>query len=267
MPETTKITLKVSGSLLDAADIDTLADALGQCPKGCQIVLVHGGGPQLDEALAKLEEPLRRHRGLRITSRGQAGIVQATLDAVGSRLCKGLEQRGIPAEHVDSLQHRLVAKKKDLADGVDLGRVGTPVRFHADPVLRSDPSEDATVNIITPVGTDGTGPLNVNADEAAAAIAEATGSQALVFATSVPGVLDETGHPIEVIDPPDARRLVEEGIATGGMQPKLEAGLSALAEGVDSVHVAALTDSLLADALAERVECGTCITREQEAIV
>lgn len=237
------VTLKVSGALLDASGTDTLADALATLLPGRQAVLVHGGGPQLDEALAKLDEPVRRHRGLRITSRAQAGIVQATLDAVGSQLTARLGDRGVPAEHVDSLQHRLTAKTKRLDDEVDLGRVGTPVRFRTDG-LPPPPS----VPVVTPVGTDGTGPLNVNADEAAAAVAAATGSQALVFAARVPGVLDASGSPLPAIDADEARRLIEEEIASGGMQPKLEAGLEAIDAGVGTVRVAPLDETLLAGA-------------------
>lgn len=242
MPGT--ITIKLSGSLVDPANVQTLAQAIARCPEDLQILLVHGGGPQLDAALTRLDEPVCHRQGLRVTTRGQAGIVQATLEHVGHQLAHALTREGCPAVHISSLHQRLVAKVKHLGDGTDLGRVGTPVRFDPPGLEAGGP-----VPVITPVGTDGTGPLNVNADEAAAEIAQATGSSHLILATGVPGVLDEHGHALDALAPAEAERLIEEGTASGGMQPKLEAALAALADGVDQVHIAPLSPDLVTSVL------------------
>lgn len=254
------LTCKVSGSLLIPDGIRTLAQALHRAPDHARIVLVHGGGPQIDAALAKLDEPEAHHEGLRITSRAQAGVVQATLDRVGAELTRQLADHGVDAEHVDSFDRRLVARPKQLPDGPDLGRVGTPALFRADG-LPAPP----TVPVVTPVGTDGTGPLNVNADEAARAIAAELDSDALVFATSVPGVLDADGTPITHLAPAEAEALLADGTAEGGMRPKLAAANQALAAGVPRVHVDPLHPDLLATADGTGT-VGTCIAASQEAI-
>lgn len=250
------LTLKVSGSLLDEQGTARLARALARLPAGTDVALVHGGGPQIDEALAKLDEPVRHREGLRVTSRAQANVVQAVLDRVGTRLAEDLAQAGLATRHVDSFQRRFVAKPKR----PDLGRVGTPVRTDADGLLAGE-----AIPVVTPVGTDGTGPLNVNADEAAAALAAELASEALVFATATPGVLDARGRPIAHLEAHRASELIAEGTAAGGMQPKLEAGLAALDAGVPHVHVAPLAPDLLARVVGEGPTPGTRLSARQEA--
>lgn len=255
----TELTLKISGSLIDPEGLDALVSAIHHAPiPPGEVTVVHGGGPQLDAALSRLDEPDRRHQGLRITSRAQANVVQLVLDRVGEALADGLTTRGVDAVHLPSLQNRLVAKVKRADDGTDLGRVGTPVAFRTEP-----PVPPGAVPVVTPVGTDGSGPLNVNADEAAAAIAAANGSQALVLATDVPGVLDAAGQPIEHLGPAAVAQLVDEGTAVEGMLPKLDAALSAIDDGVATAHVAPLTTGLVADVL-EGTGPGTCIASKAE---
>ncbi len=242
------LTVKLSGSLLDPEGIDTLVaalDALDHRAPAARVVLVHGGGPQLDAALARLDEPTRTHDGLRVTTPAQVGIVQATLDQVGHELATALAARRHPAEHVSSIEQRLVATVKRAPDGTDLGRVGTPVAFRTHRL----PGPPA-IPVVTPVGTDGADPLNVNADEAAATIATATGSRHLVLATDVPGVLDAHGTLLERLTPDEADQLVADGTAAGGMQPKLAAATDALQHGVRAVHVTDLAEATLADIVA-----------------
>lgn len=257
------LTVKLSGSLLDPDGIDTLAaalDALNHRAPAARVVLVHGGGPQLDAALARLDEPTRTHDGLRVTTPAQVGIVQATLDQVGHELATALAARGPPAEHVSSIEQRLVATVKRAPDGTDLGRVGTPVTFRTHRL----PGPPA-VPVVTPVGTDGADPLNVNADEAAATIAAATGSDALVLATDVPGVLDAHGTLLERLTPDQADQLVADGTAADGMQPKLAAATDALQHGVGAVHVTDLDEATLANILADPpTGPGTRITHRPE---
>lgn len=253
------LTVKLSGSLITPRAIGTLARSIEQAGPH-RLAIVHGGGPQLDEALARLGEPVAHRQGLRVTSRQQAGIVQATLETVGAELSDGLAAAGIPATHVSSLEQRLVAKIKHLDDGTTLGRVGTPVAFRT-----SRLGLDGSVPVITPVGHDASGPLNVNADEAAAAVASATGSSALVLATGVPGVLDADGDPLASLTPAEAAGLLEDGTAAGGMQPKLEAAITALGAGVDTVHVGPLTEDVVGKALAGAAP-GTLITDRREVL-
>lgn len=260
MPPT--ITVKLGGALLEREGPPTLVRALDRLTDRAsrtRVVLVHGGGPQLDEALSRIEGPTEHRRGLRVTTRAQANVVQATLDAIGHRLACAMTERGHPAWHLDSLQNRLVARCKRLEDGTGLGRVGTPVRFDAPDAGPSDP-----IPVVTPVGTDGSGPLNVNADEAAACVAATTGSEVLVLATSVPGVRDHQGSPIPALTPAQAAALVDDGTAAGGMQPKLAAANQALSDGVGAVHVTDLTPNTLVDVLDQPAGPGTRIATRTE---
>lgn len=253
----TTITVKVSGSLLTPEGITTLAHALQEAPDACNILLVHGGGPQITRALERHDDPIRYRQGLRVTTRDQANIVQATLDRTGSSLATHLQRHGVHAQHVSSIEQRLLAKPKRPTDGTDLGRVGTPLSFRTQ---RLGP--DGAIPIITPVGTDATGPLNVNADEAAALIANATDSDSLILVTHVPGVLDQHGNILETLTPETATNLIQEGTAHGGMQPKLKAAQQALQNGVQTVHISSLTKDLLSPSTP-----GTRITTKPEVPV
>lgn len=236
----TTVTVKISGSLLHPDDVATLAHALQEAPEGCNILLVHGGGPQITRALERHHDPILYRHGLRVTTRDQANIVQATLDRTGTNLATHLQRHGVHAQHVSSIEQRLVAKPKRPTDGTELGRVGTPLSFRTQ---RLRP--DGAIPVITPVGTDATGPLNVNADEAATLIANATDSDRLLLVTRVPGVLDEQGSLLETLTPENATTLIQEGTADGGMQPKLAAAQRALQNGVQTVHVTSLSKDLL----------------------
>ncbi len=250
----TIVTLKLGGALL--TDDTTLAGLASQLTllqeAGVRPVLVHGGGPQLSQALAAAGIPDQRHDGLRITPPEAARIVQQEMDALGKELAAHLTRAGLEVFHVAGSQDRLTATPKTAA--VDLGRVGTATGFDA---LGLPGPVDGPIPIVTPVGTDGEGPLNVNADEGAAAIAAALGSDHLVLATSVPGVQGPDGATIHHLDPSQARELIESGTAHGGMIPKLQAGLAALGGGVRHVHVTNLEDGSLTELLSGASDQGT----------
>lgn len=230
----TTTTIKVGGSLVDdPGKLAALVDHVQSLREdGVRPCLVHGGGPQTTSALEAQGFPERRHEGLRITPPDAAEVVRRELDAVGKQLAAHLARAGLPVFHVDSHQERLSAQVKQAE--VDLGRVGEPTGF--DGVGLPGPV-GGRVPVVTPVGADAEGPLNVNADEAAACIAPAIGSDALVLATDVDGVQDGDGSTIERLSAPQARRLVDEGTAHGGMIPKLRAAIAALDAGVSRAYV------------------------------
>ncbi len=250
----TTLTLKLGGALLD--DQPTLASLATQLAllqeAGVRPCLVHGGGPQISQALAAAGIPDQRHAGLRITPPEAATIVQQEMDALGKELAAALTRAGLAVFHVAGSQDRLTATPK-VAE-VDLGRVGTATGFDA---LGLPGPVGGPIPIVTPVGTDGQGPLNVNADEGAATIAAALGSDHLVLATDVPGVQGPDGTTIHHLGPAQARHLVETGTARGGMIPKLEAGLGALADGVRHVHVTSLDGGTLTALISGRGDQGT----------
>ncbi|MGB1696782.1 MAG: hypothetical protein ACPHK8_00100 [Thermoplasmatota archaeon] len=191
--------------------------------------LIHGGGPQLTEAL-EAEGPPIRVGGLRRTTEQGAEIVRAAMDQVGQTLTQLLQEAGVPAKHVPATECLFPAARKE--QPVGLGRVGTANGFEAHRVQVSDDS----LLVITPVGWDANGPLNLNADEGACVAASALGAAELVLATDVPGVLVE-GKPIPHLTWDDARGLQAQGVIQGGMIQKTENAAEALRCGVQRVTI------------------------------
>lgn len=238
--------------------------------EGHQPVLVHGGGPQIDRAISSLGEPVVKHKGLRRTTVPMMAVVKKELDKIGALLAAALWDRGVNTVHLGSTNRMLAAKTKTLPDGFDLGRVGTFEGIHIDDILKDgrdsimDAEQDATpdyrVPIVTPVGFDADGPLNINADEAAAAIAAAIGAKRLLLATDVDAIRGAEGEDLRRIDEATAAALIFEGVAEGGMVPKLMSALSALEAGVGSVVVGRLGGEALAALKDEKPETGTVVT-------
>jgi acetylglutamate kinase len=240
--------IKLGGAVcLESDTLDTLALGLKALrAAGHRPLLIHGGGPQIDAALAGLGEPTVKHLGLRRTSAMQMAVVRRALDWIGAELTAALVARGVPAAHIASDAQAIRAGVKALPDGFDLGRVGTFEGFD-DSMLPAFAHSGATalrlhgpVPVVTPVGHDRNGPLNLNADEAAGGIAASLQAERLLLATDVSEVLDAGGRPIRSLDAAQARALISDGTAAGGMIPKLQAALVALEAGVASVLITQL---------------------------
>lgn len=200
--------------------------------------LVHGGGPQLDMALRAVQGPPIKVAGLRQTTEAGANAVRGTLDLVGAHLAACLRRVGAEAVHVPATRKLLQADTKDLEEG-DIGRVGTPTRFKAT-ALRKLVGK-GVIAVISPVGFDADGPLNVNADEAACAVAGSLRANRLVLVTDVDAVLDGDGQPIADLTPERAKKLIASGTAKGGMIPKLQSAMLALDRGAKEVVVGRVT--------------------------
>jgi acetylglutamate kinase len=225
--------LKVGGNQLDdAAFISGLARAVaGLVQQGQPPVIVHGGGKLISALQQKFGIEPRTIGGLRVTDADSLLIVQMVLiGQVNPTLVSALQQAGVEAEGLNGADRSLLhAVPLTHPDG-DLGRVGTITAVRA--AIIHEVLARGVVPVIAPlgVGTDG-GFFNVNADQAAGAIAAAMGAERVTFVTNVPGVLAD-GKPIDRLSQADARELIRRGIAAGGMAVKLEAAFSALAAGV-----------------------------------
>lgn len=256
------LVLKLGGAVVeDPATIATLAQELSEVRgAGVTTYLVHGAGPQLDAALRALREPVVKHKGLRVTSARAADVVQREMDAVGARLALALERAGVPARHIPSGKGLFEARVKVPDDGADLGRVGTVTEFHH---LFVHPTSDADpLAVLTPVGLDPKGPLNVNADEGAAAVARALRADWLVLGTDVEHVLDAAGAPIARISRAEAVRLVASQAARGGMIPKLASALEALDGGTRTVLITKVAPGVVRGLVLERAARGTLVVPE-----
>jgi acetylglutamate kinase len=204
---------------------------------GVRIIVVHGGGPEIDIWLKKLGIEKQTIGGLRVTD-------EATMDVVEMALA-GRANKALVAE-VQRLGGRAIGlsgRDADLLQAVpvsaELGRVGAITRVDAE-VLQVATAADY-IPIVCSVATDSEHrPLNVNADTAAAAIAAAVKASKLILLTDTNGVLDDRDCPdstISRLTPDDAQRMIETGKADRGMIPKLEAALHAVRHGVGSVHM------------------------------
>jgi acetylglutamate kinase len=244
------IVLKFGGELVeDGAHLATVVSALaalaaGGAPGGTPLVIVHGGGKEIDAALKAAGIDKRQVEGLRITDEATLDVVVSVLaGAVNTRFVAALNASGVPAVGLTgadgacglsaaSPPHRTVDGRM-----VDLGCVGVP-DDGADMQLLHTLTADRFVPVIACIGLGRDGRLlNVNADTFAGHLAARLGARRLVIAGTTPGVLDAGGATLPVIGGDAIARLVGDGTATAGMIAKLRACGHALAGGVDDVVI------------------------------
>jgi acetylglutamate kinase len=246
------VVVKVGGAVLqDPETAPTLARGLADLrSQGVRPLVVHGGGPQVTEVLEAADEDPTFQDGLRFTPPEALEAAEAALAAVGKRLAGALTARGLAAVALSGRDGHLV--QAEARPG--LGAVGQVTDVDA-AVLRFL-AFNGLVPVLGPPAVDADGdPLNVNADEVAAAAAAALGADALVLLTDADGVHDAEGR-VDHVDPADLAALRDQA-AEGGMVPKLHAAQSAHEGGVDRVLVARadrpLPDLLAGDAPATTV--------------
>lgn len=213
---------------------------------GVRPVIVHGGGPQIEDALKKLGIESRYHQGLRITDVETMKIVEMVLvGQVGSELVREINRLGGEAVGLSGQDGRMILAKKTAlrkAGGkngktVDLGEVGEIVNTDPSLILRLC-HENHFLPVISPVATSDAGrALNINADNAASEIAVALKAEKLVFLTDVAGVKDRSGKLIETMRVGETRKLIRNKTVHGGMVPKVESAADAVRRGVGSVAI------------------------------
>lgn len=254
------IVLKLGGNVcLDPSQVHAVAgEVKGLQAGGHNVVVVHGGGPQLDKAIAALGESVVKIDGLRVTSKAAAKVVLDVMDAIGKDLTAQLNAAGVKAHHVPAVAEGFQATPKK-SDKGDLGRVGTLHRFTAQHRIIG---VHGSVAVVTPVGFDAQGPLNVNADEGAAFVATALRCKWLVLATDVANVRGAEGEALARLTPKSARKLIAENTASGGMIPKLTSAVAALSGGVSKVIVTKVQPGLLTDAVLRNKVQGTIVEND-----
>lgn len=246
------IVIKLGGRALDEpfatgplwVAIAALASRVNTASHVPGVILVHGGGSAVDAHLARLGLASERKAGLRVTPDDQIGEVVAVLRGrVNTGLVGLLTSRGVPAVGLGLSDGGACVCTKHEPDGVDLGRVGEVVVPSDEPAagaLWRELLDAGRVPVLCSIGLDAQGqPLNVNADDAAAAVARLVGASTLVLLTDVPGVLDATGTPIAETDREGIEALIADGTISGGMIPKARAAASnAETSGVPTVIAA-----------------------------
>lgn len=203
------------------------------------LVVVHGGGDEVSTLQRRLGLEPRFVGGRRVTTPEDMDVVRMVLSGVvNKRLVRQLLAAGVPAVGVSGEDGALLTA--ELLEGGALGAVGVPAS--ANRALLDALLEGGFVPVVSPLGrhaATGEG-LNVNGDDAAAAIAVSLGATDLLLVADVPGVLDALGAPLAAIDVETADRLVRSGVAHGGMAAKLDAARRALAGGVARVRIGSL---------------------------
>jgi acetylglutamate kinase len=204
---------------------------------GLKPVIVHGGGPQIEGTLERLGIQSRFVDGLRVTDDATMEVVEMVLGGTVNREIVGLIQSGGgKAIGLTGNDGRLLLVKRRVREGADLGRVGEVVAV--DPVPITAVADAGFIPVIAPIGVDEQGVThNVNADDAAGAIASALRAEKLIQLTDVEGVKDASGKLIQQLTEAEVRKLIAEGAIRGGMIPKVECCLSALRGGVARSHI------------------------------
>ena len=204
---------------------------------GVKVVLVHGGGPEINDLMNRLGKKAEFVNGLRVTDKETVDIVQMVLAGkVNKTLVNLLEMKGGRAMGISGMDGMLIESKiKDER----LGYVGEITKIHIRPV--TDLLEKGYIPVISTVGCDRQGnTYNINGDTAAAHIAGALGAERLIMMTDIAGVLRDKDDPdslIPEITVADAENLQKEGIISGGMIPKVDCCVEAIREGVKNVII------------------------------
>lgn len=209
-----RVVLKLGGRVA----ADSLDVVLERHAEGDDVVVVHGAGPQITSELQSRGIPVSFVRGRRFTDPATLAVVRASLVAVGAELSAAL---GPTAVQLVGDQIGLQATPLPA-----LGLVGEPIACFLPAV--GELLDARRIPVVTPIAV---GPLNVNADEAATAIAASVAADHVVFVSDVPGVLFE-GSVLPVIDADRATELLESGEFEGGIVPKLMAAVKAARSGL-----------------------------------
>ena len=237
------IVLKYGGNAMTAGAEDPVLDEIAALAKaGTSLVLVHGGGPQIDAALRAQGIPEERVEGLRVTSAAARDVVEAVLcGSVNKDLVRGLLGRGARALGLCGQDGALLTARRIRIPGHDLGFVGEPA--HVDAGLLRGILALGVLPVIAPLGLepDEGVALNLNADTAAGAIAAALAADAYVVLTNVAGVRRDRNDPASVIPRltiGEAHGFLDDGTFTDGMRPKMRAAIEAVTGGARRAVIA-----------------------------
>ena len=207
---------------------------------GLKPIIVHGGGPEINNMLNKLDIKSEFINGLRVTTKETMEVVEMVLAGkVNKQVVEMISGQGGCAVGLSGKDGKILRAKKINKEGADLGFVGEIEKVNTR-LLKSLIDNDF-IPIIAPIGSDEEGnTYNINADYAAVAIAAALNAQKLVFLTDVEGVLkdkDDSDSLISFLSDVEAKEHIKSGIIAGGMIPKVECCMEAIEKGVKMVHI------------------------------
>ncbi|TKA98519.1 acetylglutamate kinase [Cereibacter changlensis] len=231
------VVVKFGGNAMgdDEAMAEFARDIVLMRQVGVNPVVVHGGGPMINDLLGRLGIKSEFVRGKRVTDKATVEVVEMVLSGlVNKRIVQAINDQGGRAVGISGKDDDLMVC---VADDPELGFVGKPVEMNVQ-VLR-DLYGAGIIPVVAPVATgmEDNETFNVNGDTAAGAIAGALQADRLILLTDVAGVKDETGAVVTQLSPEQVRDLTERGVIAGGMIPKTETALAALEAGVRAVVI------------------------------
>ncbi|MCR4567529.1 MAG: acetylglutamate kinase [Pseudobutyrivibrio sp.] len=234
---------------------------------GFKPIIVHGGGKEISKWVEKTGMEPEFINGLRKTDLATMEIAEMVLNKVNKSLVQNVQALGVNAVGISGKDGGLLKVEKKLSDGQDIGYVGEITEVN--PQILRDLLEKDFLPIVCPIGMDDNfETYNINADDAACAIAKALSAEKLAFLTDIEGVYKDKDDPdtlISEITVDEARELIGEGYIGGGMLPKLTNCIDAIEEGVNRVHIldGRIAHCLLLEFFTNK-GIGTAIIRNQD---
>lgn len=236
-----KVVVKYGGSaMLDPElQMNVIKDVALLKLVGMQPIIVHGGGKEISKWVELLGHESKFMEGFRVTDETTMEVAEMVLGKVNKHLVQMLVQLGVKAAGISGKDGCTLKVEKKLVNGQDIGFVGNIIGVNTD--LINTLIENDFIPVIAPIGLDKDfNAYNINADDAACAIARAVGAEKLAFLTDIEGVYkDPTDKDslISVLTLDKAGALIEDGFIGGGMLPKLKNCIDAVLNGVSRVHI------------------------------
>ena len=237
------VVVKIGGSLaIDEAKLLDFTRSVSRLPAlGFRVVVVHGGGKNINENIALLSEEPRFIEGLRVTTPNIMRMVEMTLSGqVNKKLVRMLENEGGNAVGISGVDGMLFEAHKRTS-GADLGQVGDIGKVN--PKIVNDLLNAGWTPVVSPISIGGGVAWNVNADTAASELAVALQADKFLLVSDVPGVLDKQKVVIPNLDAVRVESLVADGTICGGMIPKVRGSVDALRRGLKQIHILGWKDS------------------------
>jgi acetylglutamate kinase len=230
--------IKIGGHELDDETFLTeLAGAIKALSE--PVVIVHGGGKEISHLQTKMGIEPRYVDGVRVTDAASLALVEMVLcGAANKRMVRYLINGGVDAQGISGVDRGLIRAEKMRHAEVDMGFTGEVVSVRGDVLLAM--LEQGITPVIAPISLGPDSSYNVNADHVAGAVAAAIGARQVVFLTNVEGVL-MNGSLLNALTPDEVQKLIDNGTIFGGMIPKVQTALSALATGVPQAVITNLS--------------------------
>ena len=235
------IVVKYGGSAMTDTELqkNVIKDVVLLKLVGFKPIIVHGGGKEISSWIRKVGKESEFVNGLRVTDAETMEIAEMVLGKVNKRLVSMIQSLGVHAAGVSGKDGGLLTVEKRYSDGKDIGYVGQITKVDAK--ILYDLLEKDFLPVVAPIGMDDNfDGYNINADDAACAIAQAVGAEKLAFLTDIEGLyrdINDKSSFISRLNVKQARELVDDGMIGGGMLPKLNNCIEAIENGVNRVHI------------------------------